>query len=265
MRNVLLTIEYDGSGFHGWQIQPNLRTVQGYLQEVLSFICNEPVKVEGTSRTDAGVHAYGQQATIRGNFKIPSERIPIAANNIMDDVKIISAVDMPEGFHARFSALGKTYLYKIGMQNESYIFRRNYAYILKESLNISNMREGVKCIIGKKDFACFQAMGGNPTETTVRTIFGAEICELPTGEICVEVTGDGFLYNMVRIIVGTLIDVGRGKKAPEEIENIIASKKRDMAGPTAPACGLYLKKVYYNKEDIEKKITCEEFLCQNQK
>ena len=256
MRNVLLAIEYDGSGFHGWQIQPDLRTVQGYLQEVLSFICGEEIKIEGTSRTDAGVHAYGQRATIRGNFKIPADRIPIAANNHMEDVQIIEAKDMPEGFHARYDAVGKTYEYKLILCDNSDIFVRNYAYLLKESLNISNMREATKYIIGNKDFACFRASGGNDTETTVRTIFGLEIIEKSPNEISIEVTGDGFLYNMVRIIVGTLIEVGRGKIALTDIEGIIESKKRECSGPTAPACGLYLKQVYYDigvliKEKVE--------------
>ena len=255
MRNVLLKIEYDGSGFHGWQIQPGLRTVQGYLQEVLSFICSEEVKIEGTSRTDAGVHAYGQMATVRGNFQIPADRIPIAANNIMEDVRIVSSEEMSEDFHARFNSLGKTYEYIIDTRKTPDIFSRKYAFMLKESLNISNMKEGVKYIIGKNDFACFQSAGGNPTETTVRTVYGVEITENANEEISIEVTGDGFLYNMVRIIVGTLIDVGKGKKAPAEIEKIIESKKRENAGPTAPACGLYLKEVYYNIEDIEKRKT----------
>lgn len=255
MRNVLLTIEYDGSGFHGWQVQPDLRTVQGYMQEVLSFICAEDIKIDGTSRTDAGVHAYGQRATLRGNFGIPADRIPIAANKIMEDVRIIASQDMLEGFHARFNSLGKTYEYKIDTRKNPDIFSRKYAYILKESLNISNMREGLKYIIGEKDFACFQSAGGNPTDSTIKTIYGIQIIEKSNDEISIEVTGSGFLYNMVRIIVGTLIDVGKGKKAPEEIIDIIESKKRENAGPTAPACGLYLKEIYYNEEDIAKRKT----------
>jgi len=255
MNNILLRIAYDGSDFHGWQKQPGQRTVQGELEEKLSSVLRAPVQLEGTSRTDAGVHALGQCATLRGDFGIPTGRIPIAVNNLLSDVRVLSAEDKPEGFHARFDAAGKTYVYRFAVSPPNEIFLRNYACLLANSPNIGNMSEAAEYIVGTHDFSCFRAAGGTEHESAVRTIFAARIMKGvatdPAG-ICydtieAEVTGDGFLYNMVRIIAGTLLEAGFEKLAPKEIISIIASKNREKAGPTAPPQGLYLKEVYYDK------------------
>ena len=255
-KNILLKIAYDGSGFHGWQRQPGERTVQGVLEEALGGILGVPFSLEGTSRTDAGVHALGQRATLRGSFGIPTGRIPLAANNLLSDVMVISAEEKPEGFHARFDAVGKTYVYRFAICPDTPVFLRNYACLLKERPNTGNMAEAAKRIEGTHDFACFQSAGGTPRETTVRTVFAIDVREFtredPAGgghpEIEIAVTGDGFLYNMVRIIAGTLAEAGCGKLAPKEIDSIIASKDRSRAGATAPPQGLYLKEVFYDKE-----------------
>lgn len=257
MKNNLIIIEYDGSGFHGWQIQPNARTVQGEIEKVLSLVCNEEIHVNGTSRTDAGVHAYCQAATFAGNFGIPTDRIPIAANNLLKDVKIISAEEKPLDFHARFDSKGKTYLYKISVSKEPDIFQRNYRYQLNESPDTSKMIEAGSFLIGKHDFATFMSAGGNEPDSTVRTITNVDINRIDTidskgktqEEIEIRVTGDGFLYNMVRIIVGTLVDVGYGKIPSDKIKDIILSCKRENAGHTAPASGLYLEKIFW--EDLK--------------
>lgn len=255
-RNILLTIEYDGTGFSGWQRQPNQRTAQGTLEQALSKVCAQPVQIDGTSRTDAGVHALGQRATFHGEFGIPTERIPLAVNNLISevgkdgDLRILKAEEVPVDFHARFNSRGKKYRYRIHVGEDMPVFLRNYRYHVRKPLVVEDMRRAAEHIVGTHDFACFQAAGGNPGKTTVRTI--TELT-LHTGEnpfgttIDLEVSGDGFLYNMVRIISGTLVDVGLGRIAPEELPGIIGSCDRSQAGHTAPPQGLYLVEVYYEE------------------
>lgn len=253
-KNILLTIEYDGSEFCGWQIQPNVRTAQGELEKVLSKLCNEQISVNGTSRTDAGVHALGQRASFRGDFGIPTERIALAANNLLSggmnalnrvgDIRIVRAEEVPWDFHARFNAKGKMYRYVIRNTDEVDIFRRNYCYQIRELLDLESMKKAAKYILGTHDFQCFQAAGGQKRETTVRTVYSLDISK-DGDNIQIDIKGDGFLYNMVRIIVGTLVEVGEKKISPEEIKKIIESKDRQNAGHTAPAAGLYLMEVYY--------------------
>jgi len=183
MRNVLLTIKYDGTDFCGWQRQPGQRTVCGRLEEVLSVICKEEVKLDATSRTDAGVHAYGQRATLRGDFGIPADRIPIAANTMLaddrveyiSDVEIIEAKEMPRGFHARFDSKGKRYIYKISNAPEADIFRRNYCYQVRRPLDVEAMKAAALIIQGEHDFAGFMSMGSTPQESTVRNVWSIEI------------------------------------------------------------------------------------------
>lgn len=264
MKNILLTIEYDGTSFSGWQRQPGKRTVQGELERVLSIICRCPIQVNGTSRTDAGVHALGQRASFQGEFGIPTEKLMLAANNILaggmnsigkiGDMKILSAVDVPENFHARFDAKGKKYVYKILNCQETQIFSRNQYYQVTKNLDLQAMKDAAAYIVGTHDFKCFQAAGGEEKKTTVRTIYSLNIIEEKTeaGQrtLLLEVKGDGFLYNMVRIITGTLVDVGLGKISPKTLPEIIACRERQRAGHTAPPQGLYLAKVYYKLEDL---------------
>jgi len=255
MTNILLKISYDGSRFHGWQKQPGARTVQGEIEEKLAMVLREPAQIEGASRTDAGVHALGQRATLRGDFGIPVDRIPIAVNNLLSDARILCAEEKPEGFHARFDAAGKKYAYRFAIDARNGIFLRDYTCLLAKSPNIGNMSEAANFIEGTHDFASFQAAGGTERESTVRTVFSVRVTAGtgtdPVGEIYktidVEVDGDGFLYNMVRIMAGTLLDAGSGKIAPDEVRDIIEAKDRARAGPTAPPGGLYLKEVYYDK------------------
>ncbi len=256
-RNIFMTIEYDGSGFCGWQRQPNVRTVQGHLEEVLSHVCGTPIKINGTSRTDAGVHALGQCASFRGEFGIPTERIMLAANNILaggrqalkgiGDVRITALCEMPQDFHARFSARGKQYRYLIRNLPEPDIFRRRYCYQVLQPLDIEAMRKAAAYIVGTHDFKCFQAAGGEEKETTVRTIYRLDI-DRRGDDVVIEISGDGFLYNMVRIITGTLTEVGLGRRRPQELAGILASRDRQQAGHTAPAAGLYLVEVYYDEQ-----------------
>ena len=268
MKNIFMTIAYDGSRYHGWQRQPvdtNGLTVQGELERVLTQVIGEPITIDGTSRTDAGVHAYGQCATFQGDFSIPADRIKIAANNYLagsknretGDIRITDIKEVPEGFHARFDAKGKEYIYRISVSPEPDVFRKNYCYQLREPLDIEAMRAAAQYIVGTLDFKCFQASGGEEKETTVRTIHSLTINgeaggeNGATGDITIAVSGDGFLYNMVRIIVGTLVEVGYGKRTPESVKDTIESKDRTKAGFTAPPQGLYLNRVYYDENAVK--------------
>lgn len=256
-KNILLTIAYDGSQFHGWQRQPNCRTVQGYLEQTMSSLFKREILISGTSRTDAGVHALDQKATFVTDINIPIDRLPRVINNAlagretgafaMGPVRILDAVEMPEGFHARFDCQGKEYIYKIktGAGNSAdMVFERNYAYFVKEELDVDAMKRAAEFLVGTHDFKSFEASGGNPRETTVRTIFDAHF-EVTGNSLDFHIKGDGFLYNMVRIITGTLVDIGRGKFSPEDMTRIIEAKDRTRAGHTAPPYGLYLAEVYF--------------------
>lgn len=259
-RNILLKIEYDGSGFSGWQRQPDVRTVQGELEKVLSRVMGKPVLINGTSRTDAGVHALGQQASFKGEFGIPTDRIQLAVNNLLagqsggigklgrvGDVRVTEVTEMPPEFHARFDSKGKMYRYIIGNGPETDIFRRKYCYQITEPLDVEGMNQAASHIVGTHDFCCFQASGSNERETTVRTIYSLTV-RREGSDVILEVAGDGFLYNMVRIITGTLVEVGLGRRPAEDLKKIIAGKDRQLAGHTAPAEGLYLVEVYYEEQ-----------------
>ena len=270
MRNILLKIAYDGTEFHGWQRQANALTVQGHLEQIMSKLFNRDVQLSGTSRTDAGVHALAQHATFQTDINIPIERLPLVVNNALcaaegrrtgrggfakAPVRILEAVERTEGFHARFDCKGKKYIYRVhcgekAADNMSLIFDRNYVYPVGEVLDVGAMNEAAKFLEGTHDFKSFEASGGNPRETTVRTIYEAKVMESMAGEIQIHVKGDGFLYNMVRIITGTLVEVGQGKRVPNEMKAIIEAAHRPAAGHTAPPNGLYLAEVYY--EEIKK-------------
>ncbi len=250
IRNILLTIEYDGTGFSGWQIQPQRRTVQGEIQHSLEKICGTRVEISGTGRTDAGVHALGQRASFKGEFGIPTERMAGVMNNLLPgDIKILEAKEMPDSFHARFDAKGKKYVYKILNSTEKNVFMRNYFYCFERPLDAGKMSEAAAFLKGTHDFAAFMSMGSTPQKTTVRTISDYDVKEAVSNngdrELHLEVTGDGFLYNMVRIMTGTLIEAGLGKLRPEDIPEIILSGDRSRAGRTAPPQGLYLAEVYF--------------------
>lgn len=253
-KNILLTIEYDGSRFFGWQRQPDKPTVQGHLENVLSSLLKQNVTINGTSRTDAGVHAYGQSASFKADVNIPTERLAMVVNNVLcgyekgsfalSPVRIVRAEEKPMDFHARFDSKGKKYIYRIKSTKQPDVFKRNYLYQLDKPLDIDKMKRAAEYIKGTHDFKSFEASGGTPRETTVRTIFDAEIraCEQ---DIELHISGDGFLYNMVRIITGTLVDIGTGKILPEDMKEILEAKDRRKAGHTAPPYGLYLAEVYY--------------------
>ena len=244
MKNIKLKIEYDGTDFFGWQKQSKGRTVQEEIEKALSKILKKEIKINGSGRTDARVHAKGQVANFREEFTIPVERLPVALNSVLsDDIAILSAREMNRDFHARYNAMGKKYVYKIYNSNIRSPLSRNYVYYVPQELDIEKMKMATKYFLGTHDFKGFMAAGSS-VQDTVRTIYNLDIVEKEK-HITVEVSGNGFLYNMVRIITGTLVDIGRGKINVNDLESIIDSGDRKRAGHTAPAQGLYLYEVYY--------------------
>ena len=251
MKNILLKIAYDGTNFCGWQRQPGKRTVCGELESVLKSMTGLDIKLDGTSRTDAGVHALGQCASFKSGIKIPAGNLARAMNNALakdrlegvGEIRILDAREMPEDFHARFSSKGKRYIYKIRHGQEPDVFLRNYCYQINDTLDIAAMSEAAAYIVGEHDFACFQS-AGSPKESTVRIVYDLTVSG-DDKDILVSISGNGFLYNMVRIIVGTLVEVGLGKRTPVSLKEILASCDRQKAGHTAPPQGLYLDEVFF--------------------
>ena len=229
----------------GWQKQPNKLNIQGNIEQAIKNVTGEEVELFASGRTDAGVHSFGQVANFKTESLIPIEKIPIALNtNLKKSIRIIKAEEVDERFHSRLSCKKKTYRYVINNSScESAIYRNLETYIPMK-LDVSKMKEAAKYFEGEHDFKAFRA-SGTSSKSSVRTIYKLEILEKENNRIYIEVTGNGFLYNMVRIISGTLVEVGLGKIKPEEIREIIDSKDRSRAGKTLPAHGLFLLNVEY--------------------
>lgn len=243
-RNIKLTLEYDGTNYCGWQKQINAPTVQDALEKAIFKLTNENVHSIGSGRTDSKVHALGQVVNFHTSSNIPEEKFAIALNSILPkDIVVKESVEKEYDFHSRYWAVGKEYKYFIYNGKIRSALKRNYTYFVNFDLDIESMRYALDYFGGTHDFAGFMSTGSSVLGTT-RTITGAQLIE---NENIIEVTirGTGFLYNMVRIIVGTLVDIGIGKIDKDLIEEIIDSKDRKRAGHTAPAQGLYLSKVFY--------------------
>ena len=231
-KNILLTIEYDGSVFHGWQRQPDRPTLQGHLEKTISALLKKDIVLNGTSRTDAGVHAYGQRASFKADVSIPVEKLAKVINNALNGrekgtfasspVRIVAAEEKPDDFHARFDSRGKKYIYRIKNSEQINVFERNYVYHVDRPLDTEVMKRQAGKLKGTHDFKSFEA----------------------EKDIEIHVSGDGFLYNMVRIIAGTLTDMGSGR-LQTDMDDILNAKDRQRAGHTAPPYGLYLAEVYY--------------------
>ena len=243
MRNLKLTIQYDGTKYCGWQKQPNSSGIQGTIEYAIYEITKEKVNIIGSGRTDAGVHALGQVANFKTNSNIPAARIPDALNaKLPKDISIIDCQEVSDDFHSRYSATGKIYRYLIYNKPYRSPLYKDISYHVRYDLDIQKMRVEAQSLLGTHEFKGFMSSGSS-VKDTVRTIHNISIEE--SGDLIVlEVEGNGFLYNMVRIIVGTLVDIGRGR-IDKPLEEIIASQDRGEAGHTAPAHGLFLKKVHY--------------------
>ena len=244
MRNIKLIIEYDGKSFNGWQKQPTKLNIQGEIERAIGEITGEEIKLIGSGRTDAGVNALGQTANFKTNSNIPIEKIPLALNSkLKKSIVIVSAEEVDDSFHSRYNVKSKTYRYTINnSQNGSAIYR-DMEYHFPIKLDVKKMRDAAKLFEGEHDFKGFKA-SGTSSKSSVRTIYKADVKQ-DGDRIYIELTGNGFLYNMVRIISGTLLDVGLGKIDVNDIPEIIDSKDRKRAGKTLPAHGLCLVKVEY--------------------
>ena len=244
MRNIKLTIEYDGKDFNGWQKQPNKLNIQGTIEQAIKSITGEDVELNASGRTDAGVHALGQVAKFKTNSQIPIDKMAIAINSrLKKSIVIKKAEEVDERFHSRLSCKRKTYRYVINNSPEGTAIYRYLETHIPQKLDVQKMQEAIKYFVGEHDFKAFKA-SGTSSKNSVRTIYDAKV-EQKDDRIFIELTGNGFLYNMVRIIVGTLVDVGLGKIEPERIKEIIELGKREFAGKTLPPNGLYLLKVVY--------------------
>ena len=245
MRNIKIIIEYDGKNFPGWQNQPGKVSIQGEIEKAIKEITGEEVDLIASGRTDAGVHAFGQTANFHTESKLPAEKFIYALNaKLPKSIVIKSAEEVEERFHSRYNCKGKTYRYIINNNEFPSALDRYREFHVPYKLNKTAMRKALEKFEGEHDFKGFKSSGGSPKKTTVRTLTKCEMIE-KDDRIIIELTGDGFLYNMVRIICGTIVDVGLGKIKEEEIEEIINSGDRTRAGKTLPPHGLYLVKVFY--------------------
>lgn len=243
-KNIKLAIQYNGAHYYGWQKQRNHISVQEVLEKKLTHLLRENIEVIGCSRTDSKVHALKYICNFKSKTNIPCEKIKYALNPLLpDDIVVLNSIEVDEKFHSRYSCVGKMYVYKILNREVRAVFEREGLYHYKEQLCVEKMKLAAKYFIGKHDFNAFKSSGSS-VKTTIRTIQSIDIIKNQE-EIMIEVTGDGFLYNMVRIIVGTLIHVGINKIEPKYIQTILKNKDRKLAGPTASAEGLYLKEIYF--------------------
>lgn len=245
MRNIKLVIEYDGRGFNGWQKQPNKLNIQGEIENAIFQITGEKVDLIASGRTDAGVHSLGQTANFKTNSNIPIEKMAIAINSkLKRSIRIQNAEEVEERFHSRYSVKSKRYRYTINNSEFGSAIYRDMEYHFPIKLDIDKMKKAAKYFEGEHDFKAFKA-SGTSSKSSVRKIYKAEVIKAENNRIYIELTGNGFLYNMVRIIAGTLVYVGTGKILPEEIPEIIEAGERIRAGKTLPPNGLCLMEVIY--------------------
>ena len=243
-RRIKLVVAYDGTNYCGWQTQPNGVTIEEKLDQAVSEIEGRPTRVIGASRTDSGVHALGAVCTFDTQTRIPGEKFAYALNaHLPEDIVVQASCEVPLTFHPRYDAKGKKYIYQILNRKLPLPNRRKDTYFYYRDLDLEAMQQAATCFVGEHDFTSF----ASPHMTANTTVRRLDVCEVTReGEILtITVQGNGFLYNMVRIIAGTLLRVGAGAISPEQIPEILAAKDRDAAGPTAPAHGLTLVETFY--------------------
>ncbi|MDE5754345.1 MAG: tRNA pseudouridine(38-40) synthase TruA [Oscillospiraceae bacterium] len=246
MRNLKVMMSYRGTAYHGFQIQENSLTVQEVVEKCVGKVLNEPVSIQGCSRTDTGVHARQFCFSVQTNSRIHELGFVRGVNGELPaDISILSCEEVDPDFHARFSCKGKEYVYLMHNSECKDPFTKDLAYHYRRKFNLQLVQETAKCFIGTKDFRAFCTDNGRNNINTIRTVRHFEIRKQDE-KIYFQIQGDGFLYHMVRIIVGTLIDVNEGKILPEQLDQIFASGNRLLAGRTAPAQGLYLNQVFYS-------------------
>lgn len=250
MKRVRLTVAYDGTNYRGWQVQPNGITIEQVLNEKLSALLGEEIVVTGASRTDSGVHSLGNIAIFDTNTRMPAEKISFALNQrLPEDIVVQDSREVPPDWHPRYQNSRKTYEYRILNRTFRMPGRRFDTYFYYHPLDVEKMQQAAAYLEGEHDFKSFCAVGAQ-VKTTTRTIYSCSVTRDASDVITVRVTGNGFLYNMVRIIAGTLIKVGGGELSPEEIPLILEKKDRSAAGPTAPAHGLTMIGIEYEGENV---------------
>lgn len=247
MRNIKLILAYDGGNYHGFQRQNNAIAIQQIIESRLEKLVGHKIeKLAASGRTDTGVHARGQVINFHTNGTIPIDNIKVALNSILpDDIVVLSAGEMPMDFSARHSSKSKKYSYYIKQGDNLDPFQRNYSWYVRKTLNVEAMNEALKYIEGTHDFSSFRASGGSPLYHPVRTIFQASVEKNNEIDLKFIFWGNGFLYHMVRNIVGTVVNVGKGKITSQQFKEILEQKNRKKAGITAPAQGLFLDEVFY--------------------
>ena len=248
---ILITVAYDGTNYAGWQRQENAVAVQQKLEEALSTLLNRPITVRGASRTDAGVHALGQRACFTApDLRVPLDKLPIVLNGLLpSDISVTNAIAVPNEFNPRFDPEHKTYTYSIHNAPCPNPLLARYSAFIPQTLDIAAMQKAAKSFIGKHDFAAFCATGSS-AKTTVREVYACYVEKESNGTVKMLITGNAFLYNMVRIIAGTLVYTGIHKISADDIPAIIASKNRKLAGKTMPPEGLVLINVAYNLDKL---------------
>ncbi len=250
-RTLKLTLSYDGTAYCGWQVQPNGPTIQQAMERAFATIFGARISITASGRTDAGVHARGQVASCELPTEMSLERICRALNgNLPADIRVLSVEEAPAGFHAIRDAIRKRYRYCLDDAPIHDVFRRNFVWHVRAGrLDVVAMQQAARALIGTHDFRSFQAAGSD-RKTTVRTIFALDVqrCEATSGEIVIEIEADGFLYNMVRNIVGSLVEIGLGNQSVHWLEDVLAARDRTQAGRTAPPEGLLLLHVTYASE-----------------
>lgn len=235
MKRVMLLVAYDGTDYRGWQFQPGVPTIEGELNKALGQLLGEEIQVIGASRTDSGVHALCNGAVFDTGSRIPAEKISYALNQrLPEDIKIQRSMEVPGDFHPRHCVSRKTYEYRILNREFPIPTKRRYSCFTYVHLDVEKMQKAASYLAGEHDFKSFCAVGA-VVQTTVRTIYEISV-EKQGEEILIRVCGSGFLYNMIRIIAGTLMEVGRGNREPESLKDILEARQRSAAGPTAPAC-----------------------------
>ncbi len=250
---VKITVAYDGTKYHGWQVQNNGDTIEGMLNRAIFELTGEETEVIGASRTDAGVHAYGNIAVFDTNSSIPAEKIGLALNTrLPEDIRVVKSEEVSDSFHPRHCDSLKTYEYRMYCSETAVPLFDRYSYYIKhhQCPDVDRMNEAAAILIGRHDFKSFCSVH-TQAESTIREVTAIEVTKTrlkgvdQSWEVCVTITGKGFLYNMVRIIAGTLLEVGRGRKSVEQVREMLDSCDRKTAGPTLPACGLTLLKYTY--------------------
>lgn len=243
--NYKMIIQYEGGRYQGWQKQESCdNTIQGKLEALFGKMCGYPVQVDGSGRTDAGVHSLGQTANVKFTEHYEADEVLRYANRYLpEDIRVVSCEEVPERFHSRLNAVRKTYCYRVHVGEVADVFTRRYVYHMSRELDLSAMRSAAGKLIGEHDFQAFTS-AKKGKKSTVRNVEAIDI-EQVGDEIRFTYTGNGFLYHMVRIVTGTLLEIGLGERSADTIEEVLAAKDRAKAGYLVPACGLCLMRVYY--------------------